>query len=481
VTEHALLIPRVSAGRQNEENQLPLMQAFSHAKGYIVDAVVPIHAKSAFHGKHLKQVLAAVEEYIRKGNATVVIFRDVDRSSRQGAQATFDLRGEIIRAGGRIEFSGQEYLNDQRTQEMLLGLLATAAREESETKSRRKLQGNAVRATRGEVIGKTAWGYTVALVDGLNILVPTEVGREWIPRIYGLAVEGKSIRYIRDLLDRKGVSGPAQTGTWSEMTIRRIIHSPTYKGERVGKGSMTYEALVSAELWQQANLALEGRQKRGRGTVKREQALLRPYCGKCWGVLRDGAANNVKKEDGTVELVPSGRSPMYRVGAGSGTTWNYYVCKGHGPARRSCGAPAIPEATLDQVVETVMAADKRPHWTLEFIPGDDTAEKLAKLNDAIALAGRMGDYTKVAELAAEAEQIRQQPHRKGRTERRETGKTVGEHWQTLGLAEKREELLKWTVVAWPGNVVRVFGPWNDEGTLVGAMIDGREDLEGQPE
>ncbi|HEY4152238.1 MAG TPA: recombinase family protein, partial [Pseudolysinimonas sp.] len=147
-----IIIPRVSDIKQEEEDQLPLLQKFADSKGYIVDAVVPIHGKSAFHGRHLKYVRAAVEQYIKRGNATVVIFRDVDRQSRQGAQAAFDLRGEIIRAGGRMEFSGQDYLNDQRTQEMLLGILATAAREESATKSRRASQGNMAAMERGELV-----------------------------------------------------------------------------------------------------------------------------------------------------------------------------------------------------------------------------------------------------------------------------------------------------------------------------------------
>ena len=270
--EHAILIPRVSTARQKEENQLPLMQVFAEARGYIVDAVVPISGKSAFHGKHLKQVLKAIDEHIRQGNATVVIFRDVDRQSRQGAQAAFDLRGEIIRAGGRMEFSGQEYLNEQRTQEMLLGLLATSAREESETKSRRTLQGNTAKASAGELTGKPSWGYAVGLVDGLRILVPTKLGRKWVPRIYGLAAEGKSLEYIRNLLSAEGVESPMKSKEWNVTGIRRLIVSPTYKGDRKGKGNMVYEPLVSAELWQVANTALKARQagfQAGKGWLPR--------------------------------------------------------------------------------------------------------------------------------------------------------------------------------------------------------------------
>lgn len=466
--EHVILIPRVSTVRQKEENQLPLMQDFANTRGYITDAVIPINGKSAFHGRHLKQVLKAINEYIRQGNATVIIFRDVDRSSRQGAQATFDLRGEIIRAGGRMEFSGQEYLNDQRTQEMLLGLLATSAREESETKSRRTLQGNTAKALAGELTGKPSWGYTVGKVNGLRILVPNKLGREWVSRIYNLAAEGKSLEYIRNLLSANNVESPMKSKEWNVTGIRRLIVSPTYKGDRKGKGNMVYESLVSAELWQVANTALKTRQTGFKTGERLVAALVKPYCGACWGILRDGAAKNVKQPDGTIKLVPTGKSPMYRhTSYKYGRCYTYYICSGSGPAKQSCGAPAILESELDNAVNKIMSSDTRPHTVLDYIPGDDNAETIARLNDAIALAGREMNYTKVAELAAEAERVRQQPHRRGHAERRETGLTVGKNWDALNLAERREELSKWTVLAWPGSV-RILGPWHDDGgTVIG--------------
>ena len=52
---------------------------------------------------------------------------------------------------------------------MLLGLLATAAREESETKSRRKLQGNGVKRNNGELIGRVPWGYDPVTRTGFRL------------------------------------------------------------------------------------------------------------------------------------------------------------------------------------------------------------------------------------------------------------------------------------------------------------------------
>jgi DNA invertase Pin-like site-specific DNA recombinase len=440
--EHAIAIARVSSGKQREEDQRPGLVKFAEAQRYELDAVVEIHGKSAFHGKHLKQVLKAIDDHVRNGDATVVIFRDVDRSTREGAQATYDLRGQIIRAGGRMEFAGQEYLNDQRNQDMLLGILATAAREESETKSRRKLQGNAVRSARGEANGRPAWGYDLKVRDGKQVLVPNELGKRWVEVIFRAVVDGKSLRSVQEMLT--GVPSPQGNGAWNEATIRRLIASPTYHGGRVGKGNMEYEALVTVELWQQANQAVEARIKHGRGTTKLDPTMLRPICGACYGVPREGA--------------PNGKSPMYRR---SRFGHNYYVCSGQGPARKSCGTKNIPCELLDAAVDTAMAMRQQPHYELVWIAGDDKAQQLADINEKIGAAAKGGRYDLIPELSAQAAEISSQRVRKARTVKRRSGKTVGQHWASLDLDGKREELLKWEVAAYPDGRVEIRAPWQD--------------------
>jgi DNA invertase Pin-like site-specific DNA recombinase len=433
--EHAIAIARVSSQKQREEDQRPGLTKFADGQGYELDAMVEIHGRSAFHGRHLKQVL-------RQGDATVVIFRDVDRSSRQGAQATFDLRGEIIKAGGRMEFAGQQYLNDQRNQNIMLGILAEAAREESETKQRRKLQGNQVRAARGEVNGRPAWGYDLRCVAGKQILLPNDLGRRWIPLIFLAAVDGKSLRSIQTML--RGVSSPQQNDAWNEATIRRLIASPTYHGGRVGKGNMDYEALVTTELWLQANAAVKARTKTGRGTTTREPALARPVCGACHGVKRDGA--------------PDGTSPMYRKSRGG---HDYYTCTGQGAARKSCGAKVIPCDRLDAAIDAAMARRSEPHYELVWLAGDDKAQQLVGINEKIAAAAKDGRYDLIPALSAQAEELTAQPVRKARTVKRKSGKTVGQHWQSLDLASQRDELVKWEIIAYQDGRVSVEAPWQD--------------------
>jgi DNA invertase Pin-like site-specific DNA recombinase len=425
MTEHAIAIARVSAGKQAEEDQEPGLRSYAERQGYELDAVIRVHGRSAFHGRHVKHILAAVDEHVKNGNATVVIFRHVDRSSRQGVYEGFRLVNKIMDAGARIEFSEQDWLNDRPE---FLGMMFKSAQEESNVKRDRKLQGNFKKRASGELVGRVPWGYDPVFRDSIIVNIkPNALGKEWIPRIFGAAVDGKSLNTISEML--KGIPSPQGNGRWDDATVRRVIASTTYYGHMTGNPNMKFDALVSVELWKQANLAVTTRLKRGRGTVKLEPTLAKPYCAACWGVQREGA--------------PSGKSPMYRK-MKSGHA--YYVCTGHGPGRKSCGGPSIKVHALDAAVDHVMSFEASPHLVREYVAGDDNAERRATINEKIRTAQEAGDYLLVAQLAQQAMEIGPTV-RKGSTELRESGQTIGQHWQTLTPAEKREELASWTVIA----------------------------------
>lgn len=431
--EHALLIPRVSSGNQDEENQVPELQAYADRREYVVDHTELIHGKSAFHGRHMAKILAAVDKHVRHGRAVVVVFRHVDRMSRLHWEDGMRFFLKIRDAGARVEFAKQEFLNDNME---LIGLFLKLAYEESKIKSDRQLQGNAAMMRDGIAYGKPPWGYEFGEVAGKRILVPTVLGRLWVPRIYQAAVDGKSLRAIAEMLTAAGVPSPQKNSLWGKTTIARLIENPAYHGGRTGKGNMTYEALVGAELWQQAQMALTSRQRSGRNPVKRVPALLVPLCGACYGTVRTGA--------------PSGKSPMRVSGKPTGPApLGYYLCTGHGPQHRSCGLPntGIPVDQLDAIIEEMMSSGERPHYEAVYVPGDDKAARLAEIDEKIAAAARTGRRSEIPALMDEAAEIEAQPVRKARYEQRTTGITVGEHWQSLTRDEKREELARYEITA----------------------------------
>jgi DNA invertase Pin-like site-specific DNA recombinase len=458
MTEHAIAIARVSAGKQREEDQTPGLVAYAERKGYILDDVVSVHGRSAFHGKHVKYILAAVEKHVRNGLATVVIFRHVDRSSREGVFEGFDLLRQIMQAGARVEFSEQEYLTEQPG---MIGLFFDMAKKESEIKRDRKLQGNTVKRGKGEMIGRAPWGYEYILRDDIRVgIKPSELGRNWIPAIFQAAIDGKSLRAICNMLE--GIPSPQKNGgtVWHESVVRRLITCKTYYGAMRGNPNLKFDPLVSVAQYKAANTAVESRKSGGRTTVKHPAALVRAYCGVCWEQERDGC--------------PSGKSPLYRWH--SGTRYASYCCKGHGPKRNGCGAPGILVVKLDAAVDAIMLNDDRPYMTTEYHAGDDVDEQRAIINERIKAAQEAGDYLLVSQLAQEMMAIGPSV-RSAHVEQRPSGLTVGQRWASLSIDGKRDELTRWTVIAWPDKV-HIFGPWHDDPkqTIISDIIETEENL-----
>jgi hypothetical protein len=209
---------------------------------------------------------------------------------------------------------------------------------------------------------------------------------------------------------------------------------------------MKFEPLISVNIYKQANIAIENRRRRGRSTTKFEAALAKPYCAVCWEKPREGA--------------PSGKSPMYRTYR---KEWAYYNCRGLGPNRKSCGAPGIPAAELESLIDQAMAADDRPHVIRVPVAGDDNDERRELLKEKIAAAMAANDYALMQKLTEELMTIGPSEYTT-HIERRETGHSVGQHWQTLSLAEKRDELTNWLILAQmneegPGVSIRWRSPW----------------------
>ena len=431
--EHAIAIARVSSVKQREEDQRPGLTAYAERKGYTLDAMVPIHGKSAFHGRHVKATLAAVDEHVRNGTATVVIFRHVDRSSREGAFEGYDLIKKIMEAGARVEFSEQEYLNNQPG---MLGIFFEMGKEESKIKSDRKMQGNQARERLGKLNGKTAWGYDVA--DG--VLVPNAIGREWIPKIYHYSADGRSLRSITTELKECGIGSPRSDSLWHDASLRRMIANPTYKGDRIGKGEMKYEALVSAGLWAQANLAVKDRIRGGRGAVKRPSTLLKPICGECYGVKRDGCQD--------------GRSPMYRVTRYEG--YEYYVCKGHGPQRKSCGAKVILCRELDALVTEFFMLDIAPHTTTVYHPAVDNDKAIEEISRQIRKADADGNDERIEELVSLRKGLKVLPITPAWKEEKPSGLTRAMYFASLDHEGKREMLAKVPMLARKHDGVTAF-------------------------
>jgi site-specific DNA recombinase len=291
---------------------------------------------------------------------------------------------------------------------------------------------------RGSVVGSIPWGMRIeagfnAKGEPVKVFTPTAPGRKYVPEIFSRIIAGDSLRDVAEWLASEGVVRDSRVdgGQWSEMNVSQLVRNPVYHGRRRNGGELVTEALVTVADSLAADAALKARIRTGRGTSKLEKALLSPVCGNsdCDATGRD-----------------KGPSPMYRVIAEGHA---YYRCTGRGPRRRGCGN-RVRLAELDQLVITEMCSDHmNMHTERVFIPGDTSADDVARLRELAMDAYRAGDKAKFMELDAQAEELASQGGRESRWIERETGETRGEHFASLSLSERREELSqRWQVMAW---------------------------------
>jgi DNA invertase Pin-like site-specific DNA recombinase len=408
--ERARLWQRVSTGGQDEASQLPDLISWcdTHEYQYSLDERYVVHGKSAYHKKQEKTLNQAISD-MANGHYAVLVVWFFDRIQRGSTLDAFMLAERARAAGGRIEYVHDAYLNEtNEMSDVMLALAATAARQESERKSKRiRAKHNALRAE-GSAIGRPPWGYYIKCdvcktparmpkcKPHKKIFSPTPDGCKYIPLIFDMVINGRSLRFIAAWLDGEAVK-TLSGKSWHEQYIgHRIIKNPIYYGERRNAGQLETEALITFSVWQQANAALASRVRPGRSTVKREKSMLAPVCG-------------------NPECDASGEhpGPMYRYSTGG---HEYYRCTGRGPQRRGCGN-AVPVDVADaQVIDAMGSDHANPHPERVFIPGDNRSDEIGKLRERGAEAFKRGDWNAATGCMEIAKKLESLP-------------TVAPHWE----------------------------------------------------
>lgn len=450
MSEQAGIWLRVSRSGQDEDSQRPDITRWVEAHGYDVQAEYVIHGKSAFKGsRKFDQTWAQVIDDMHSGRISVLVVWKTDRIDRK--LNTFQMLAEVVAAGGRVEFVTQPHLNDLTTMggRIALKVQEEIAYAESRDKSDRVLINHAGKRAKGSVIGRSPFGYEIA--PGFNakgeqvkLFVPTATGRRYVPQIFQMAIDGKSLRDIAAWLDSQGVS-TISGQPWDDRYLgNRLIRNPVYYGQRRNGGQLETEALVSYSVWEQANAALVSRVKPGRSTVKRDKPLLSPVCG-------------------NPECDASGEhpSPMYRY---STRGYEYYRCTGSGPQRKGCGN-AVPVESADAWVTETICGNADPHPERVFVPGDDRSDEIGKLRQTAMTAYLNDDRAEFERLDSEAKALESEPATVAHWEESFTChacgtvsalaecvsnghsiKTRGGHFTSLSPAQRREELAqRWTV------------------------------------
>jgi DNA invertase Pin-like site-specific DNA recombinase len=466
---------RVSTRAQDALKQRADLDAWDESHGYEVGPAYSVDGKSAFHGRQIPALERAVED-MEAGEYEVLVFWAADRMWRGESLAKALAYVERVHtAGGRVEFVKDAHLNvagDSNmapwVRNMLFAQAFGVANAESERKRQRTQMDIEHHKATGSVHSRPPWGYKIVGAKDNKSFVPTETGRRWIPVIYDLVINGRSLRYIVEYLTSEAV--PTQKGNiWGEGTLAGLIANPAYKGMRRGGGpNLKIEALVSPTTWDEAQLALASRARIGRGTTKQpSKALLRPVCGQCFGIARDGCTDGVSPMYRVIRAYSKRRGPKAQRGP-------VYRCTGHGPQRTGCDAE-IPVEQLDRAVIVMLSVDMRPHVERVFVPGDDRADQISRLHDQAAEAMRQGDYERSIQCMKDAAELEKQPSTRPHWDEVERDITRGEHFASLDDDARREYLKRWRPVARveDGRVLIDLDAYTDEhGVKIGLRTDG---------
>ena len=409
---------RVSTADQSEDAQYPDCAAYAERNGYEIDpeCVYQVHGASARKGnRRFDDAWNRVLEDVKHGRIKVLIVWRLSRLDRKLAATR--MIGEVLDAGGRVEFANQPHLNNLSTMagRISLKIEEEIAYAESEEKSQRTTASISLRKTHGKNTGRYPWGFIPEKIENANgvlvstgVLLATEEGRKWVPFAFEKIVSGRAPGEVAAMLRAEGVH-PTCHGLY----IQRMIANEKYRG-----------TLVDSVTWDAANLALESAPKRGRSPKVGDKPLLSPKCGRCGG-------------------------PMYAHLPPRGDGQPKYRCHGRNNDRskgrhdiRGCGGPLINMAEADYIV-TAMFTDDSPHMEWKYVPGDDIDRKVRDLRDRAATALRNGDYKTATGLMAEAEGLEASPRTEAGWREMPSGQTRRQWWEGATQDDRRAYLARY--------------------------------------
>lgn len=419
---------RVSTVDQTEASQEPDIDKWIAEHGYESGPVYTLHGLSAYKGKQDAQLDRVIED-MKLGKISVLVVWQSSRIERRGAYSAFDLARRVRDAGGRIEYVKDAYLNEANDMsDVMLALAATKDRKESQDKSERvKATHETIRSNHG-VIGRPPFGYVTQGPKLSRQLVPTDIGRTYVPQIFARVTNGESLISIAQWLDSEDVPTNSTIGAlWSAKSLSQIIRNETYVGTRKdanGEVACKCEALVSQSLWDSANKTLTESPKGRRGPRVKAPAMLSAVeCGICGGNI-------------------------YRNG-------QYYRCAGKGTQPKGCGAKGVRVEMLDALVAQMVAQDNRPIFATKFIPGTDKDGELNRIKKVIRdLDMDSDDYdSEYARLMSERKALLAADVTPDRWVKTDTGETFASTWASLDTDGQRDMLhnvniiFKWVDVA----------------------------------
>ena len=351
---------RVSGDKQDETNQVNEIIKYAIQHRYWIARWYIVHAKSAFKGEHQKDLDIAVAD-MREGLTEVLVIAHSNRLERREGEIGTELLNtlaEFVDAGGRVESVEEPTLGQldmgSRITTYVTGLINTEKSKTIRRETRRAY--DTIDANHGVRNKVPAVWYTIEGDDLDKHPTPTQLCRDYWPKVLARCIAGDSAYTIAGWLDSEGVQ-TKRGGKWNQGTILHLIHNPIFCGRRLGWEDdaplLTAEAVVPVDIWLKANEALANRPKRGPVVETNKPMLAKLRCPRCG-------------------------SPMYRKMIGGRISRRYaYRCEGRGPQRKGCGNLVEYERLEMRVVVNMLTRNDKPYRTKTWTPGTNWDAEIA--------------------------------------------------------------------------------------------------------
>ncbi len=307
-------------------------------------------------------------------------------------------------------------------------LVNLAAGEWENTSQRYRRMQRALR-DQAYFVGKCPYGYHIVAVDGTEhkTLAPDPVTSAIVRGMVKRYLDGQSLRQIRDWLNTSAIPVPAPSQNrknkgWHHNTVRLILQNPAIIGRirTSGKTYLRVEPLISAEDFQSVQELMTSHAHRGAPPQRTALLTSIAVCDK---------GNPMHRIQGRkIPSVPDGQ---------------YYYCRDNCPKGSRI---LIPLAYLDaRVHDEVMSMKDQRHLVMTVTPGDDYSNEIDRVLRDLKEIDPEDDAQEAErpKLRAELKRLRklQSESKPKPSEPKEDGKTVGEVWESLDTAGRRQWLL----------------------------------------
>jgi DNA invertase Pin-like site-specific DNA recombinase len=167
------------------------------------------------------------------GNIETVVFKDLSRFGRDGADTQKYWKEFVLKCGVRLIAASQHQDSKDRHTRKTLGLYAWLNEQYVEDISEKILENFRSRQKKGDLVIAVPYGY---IKQGKSIVVD-ELAAETVKRIFSLYLNGYGFRKIASIMDSEGVLTPSAyknradaQQVWNFQAVKNILTNEFYAG-----------------------------------------------------------------------------------------------------------------------------------------------------------------------------------------------------------------------------------------------------------